>query len=144
MGLAPCRPLRLGEVCSAFDAASLAEARPRLATFVMSGEPLRDIWGRLFEGSDRLAKTIDPLVEPHRANCEFNYVERFATRPALARLLDGADGDLARDDAVYEAFCRHAYTLKEIGDVLRCHPSTIWRWVRRAGSQAWFEVTALR
>jgi REP element-mobilizing transposase RayT len=133
MGLAPVPSfLHLGEVCAAFDAPSLAVARPRLSTFVMSGEPLRDLWARLFEGSSTLAKTLDPLLEPHRANCEFNYVERFATRPPLARLLEGVDGDLAREDAVYEAFCRHAYTLKEIGDLLRCHPSTIWRWVRRA------------
>ena len=74
-------------------------------------------------GSDALAKTIDPLLEPHRTNCEFSYLERFATRPPLARMLDCADGDLAKDDAVHEAFCRHAYTLKEIGAVLRCHPS---------------------
>jgi len=133
MGLTPVPAfLHLEKVCAAFDAPSLAAARPRLSTFVMSGAPLHEVWGRLFEGSDILARTIDPLLEPHRTNREMTYVERFATRPPLTQLLDGADGDLARDDAVYQAFCRHAYTLKEIGDALRCHPSTIWRWVRRA------------
>ena len=86
--------LHLEKICAAFDAPSLAATRPRLATFVMSGEPLRDIWGRLFDGSDTVAKIMNPLLEPHRANCEFKHVERFATRPPLSACSTASTGTL--------------------------------------------------
>jgi IS30 family transposase len=35
---------------------------------------------------------------------------------------------------VAEAFLRYGYTLREIGTVLGCHPSTVWKQIRRAHS----------
>jgi len=133
MGLAPLPSfLDLRDVCAAMDATDLAEARDRLDMFVMSGDPVGEFWGRLYVGSEGLQRRVGSLLEPHRANPEFAYADRFATRPALATLLEDATPGPTRDRAVHEAFLQHAYTLNEIGKAVGKHPTTVWRWVQRA------------
>lgn len=132
-GLAPAPPwLYLPDVWNALDATCAAEAHERFAGFVSAGDGGEDLWGPLIMGSPAFARRIDPLLDPHRGNHELTYAERFATRPSLPALLVGRQCGPDLDNAVCDAFCRHAYTLRELGAALNVHPGTVWAWVRRA------------
>jgi putative transposase len=128
--------LDLDGSASAFDATSWREAQERYVTFVTAPDAMETIWGPLFAGSRAAGDRIDALLTPHRTNQEFVYAERFATRPSLASLLVGAAVGAELDAAVRRAFCRHAYTLRTIATALGVHPSTIWKWTKRAERMA--------
>ncbi len=114
----------------ALDADTENEMRERLRVFVEAGD-VSDGWRSLIEGTTRFMRAMDPMLEPHRGNPEFTYGDRYATRPSLSELLHDRAG-LALDMAVAEAFLKHAYTLREIGEALGGrHASTIWRWIQR-------------
>jgi REP-associated tyrosine transposase len=132
-GLAPVPPwLYLPDVWHALDATCASEAHERFTAFVSAGDGSEDLWGPLIMGSPAFARKVDRLLEPHRANHEFTYAQRFATRPSLSVLLVGRLCGPDLDSAVRDAFCRHAYTLREIGAALNLHPATVWTWVQRA------------
>jgi len=66
-----------------------------------------------------------------RDNVDFVHKERYATRPPLADILNGASDRPTRDRAVRRAFHEYAYTLREIGELVGRPPGTIWNWVQR-------------
>jgi len=118
------------DICRSLDAENEAEMRIRLKTFVDAGDPA-DAWRSLVQGSEAFVKRIDDLIKPHRPESDYAYADRYATRPALATLLNGREGP-ALDVAIAEAFLKHGYTLRDIGDTLGGkHPSTIWRRIQR-------------
>lgn len=126
--------LQLGHVWAAFGTSDAAVGRARFLTFVRGG--LQEMFLHpLLHGSDALAQEVSPLLGPLQAVREFSYSERFATRPSIGVLLEGRHDRIDLEDAAYSAFCRHAYTLAEIGLAVRRSPSTIWRWVQRAGAR---------
>jgi len=133
IGLEPApRHLHLERVWKDLDAENEREGRERLRLFVESGGHPDELWGPLIRGSQGFLRTLDPLLERHRGTCDFTYADRFATRPPLASLISGNDGREAKEDRVRIAFLQHAYTLREIGETLQQHPSTVWRWVERS------------
>jgi len=58
--------------------------------------------------------------------------EYFLERPSLDRLFAGLRDVDAIDSAISDAFERHGYTLREIGEFLGRPPATVWRRVRRS------------
>ena len=69
---------------------------------------------------------VGVTLEPHRGDREIVYAERFAVRPGLDDLFGNAGDARPRDASMREAFVRHGYTLREIGDFLGLHSSTVW------------------
>ena len=134
-GLEPCPSfLSLDRVWRAFDAKDEAVGRERFLAVMEaehSSEMRKQLESALFLGGGRLARRLDPLLEPHRKNPDFTYLQRFATRPPLDEILHVPDTRAARDEAAYVAFCVHAYALREIGEVVGRPPGTIWSWVQR-------------
>ena len=122
------------ELSRVLDADSTLDRRERLVTFVTAGASAGDGWRDLIAGSAQLKHRIDPLLMAHKQECDFSYAHRYATRPPLPTLFAGRDGEEALHEAAYEAFCRHAYTLREIADLVDRHPGTIWIWVRRVAA----------
>jgi putative transposase len=117
-------------LCRSLDAENEAEMRVRLKTFVEAGDPA-DAWRALINGSEAFVKRMDDVIKPVRRESDYSYADRYATRPELTTLLNGLEG-AALDVAVAEAFLKHGYTLRDIGDALgEKHPSTIWRWIQR-------------
>ena len=136
VGLEPATvPLSLRRIWKDLDAKNESEGRERLKLFVESGGHPDELWGPLIRGSQGFMRTLDPLLERHRGKCDFTYADRFATRPPLASLISGDGGREAKEDRVRIAFLQHAYTLREIGENLQLHPSTVWRWVERSHSR---------
>ena len=94
----------------------------------------------LLVGSAQFAQRLDPHFEPHLADENFIYAERFASRPPLATLIPPHLGGPALHAAVRTAYLRYAYTLREIGELLDHPTSTIWSWVQRAHAEAGWDL----
>jgi hypothetical protein len=124
------------KVWRAVNAPDETTGRQRLVDFVSAGDPGRDVLTALLYGGEKLVRTIDPMLVPHRQTVDFVHAERFATRPSLERIFDGAVTPEQRQDAARLAFSQHAYTLREIGRVVHRSPSAVWRWVRRSQARA--------
>jgi REP-associated tyrosine transposase len=124
--------LVLDRVWAGFDT-DHTKARERYAEFVTAecSETEDQPTGPVVSGSDEFRARVAPALEPHRDERELVYAERFACRPSLDRLFaDLWDVD-AIDSAISDAFERHGYTLREIGEFLGRPPATVWRRVRR-------------
>ena len=135
-GLEPCPSfLSIDPIWRALDAPDAASGQTRLQQFLArenAGEGFAELENSLLYGGESLARRVDPLLPAARKNREFRYEERYATRPRLEDLFDGATTQREIDAASLEAFCHHAYTLSAIGELLH-HPSgTIWAWIQRA------------
>jgi REP element-mobilizing transposase RayT len=122
------------ELARALDAIDDAERHARLKTFVEAGQTAEDGWRELMSGSDDLGRRVEPLIADSRADIDFSYAHRYATRPALESLLKGQEGEALRS-AVHDAFVVHAYTLREIAAQVDKHPGTVWTWVQSVARQ---------
>lgn len=123
--------LAVDQVWLAFGTRDPAVGRARFAEFVGGGA--QEVLGDpLFHGSERLAGRLEPLLRPHEPTRDFVYAQRFATRPSLGPLFTGALKPRELENAARAAFHHHAYTLADIGHVVGRHPTTVWRWIRRA------------
>jgi putative transposase len=132
-GLAP-RPgfLCVERVWAAFDTTSAALGRHRFVLFTAAATPdaeARD--SRLVVGGEAFASRITPLLEPHRETRDFPYAHRFATRPPLTTIFEGRHAAKELREASYDAFGRHAYTLREIGGIVNRAPATVWSWIKK-------------
>jgi putative transposase len=127
--------LALDRVWAAFDTTDPAVGRHRFVVFVAAATGALEVLqpgASLLFGSDAFARRITPLLEPHRDTRDFLYRERFATRPSLEEIFDGRSTRKAQQDAAYDAFGQHAYTLREIGALVGRAPATVWTWIKSA------------
>ena len=123
---------------AAFGTTDAALARARFAEFVGAG--LEEVFiNPLLHGSNRLAETLAPELEPNKPTRDYVYAHRWAARPSLGTLLDGCAGR-ALEKAVHAAFNHHAYTLAEIAGALGCDPSTVCRHIQRTANRQAAEV----
>jgi REP element-mobilizing transposase RayT len=127
--------LRVEELWQMFDADCGPPASEQVR--LLTASPLDDLapLTGLLVGSAQFAQRLDPQFEPHIAEENFIYAERFATRPRLATLLPSHLAGAALHAAVRVAYLRYAYTLREIGQLVGHPTSTIWSWVQRAQAQ---------
>jgi hypothetical protein len=128
--------LAADSVWRAVNASDETLGRQRLAEFVSAADPGRDVLTALLYGGEKLVRVVDPMLGPFRLTDDFVYAERFATRPSLAQIFGGVVTPEQRQDAAHRAFSQYAYTLREIGTVVRRSPGTVWLWVRRSESRA--------
>lgn len=130
-GLEPPPPfLDLGRVWHAFDCTDAAEGRARYIAHVAGGAAAEELQRALFFGGELLARQVHRLLEPHKADGELTYADRFATRAALDAVFANAASTEDVRTAAHDAFHRHAYTLREIGEFVGRTPSTISKWIR--------------
>jgi DNA-directed RNA polymerase specialized sigma24 family protein len=102
--------------------------------FVAGGPPGRTdrLPGTMAAGREPFLSHLGKVLEAHRDEAEVTYVQRFACRPSLDRIFECADNAAALDRSMREAFQRHGYTLREIGDFVRRPANTVARRIRRA------------
>ena len=124
--------MALDRVWDAFDTGG-PRARELYVAFVTAG-PLESFdrpLGPVACGSEPFLARVGAALEPDRDARDVIYAERFACRPSLDRLLaDAADAD-ALDAGMRDAFERHGYTLREIGDFVSRPSATVWRRIHR-------------
>jgi len=117
-------------------------AQRRYRQFVVEGvgqsSPWEQLQGQVLLGSTGFVERLTPLLKDKRRHREIPRKQRLAHRPPLTRLIDAsALKDRARRDAaICVVHLEHGYSLKEIGDALGLHYSTISKIVSRKSEQA--------
>jgi putative transposase len=140
---APPPFLALDFVWDAFDR-DRAIAEQVFASYVIGSGPegTEPPSGSMVFGSEEFQARVGNALEARRADREFSYAQRFACRPPLEQLFAGASESVGLDLAMREAFERHGYTLREIGDCVGRPSGTVWRRIRRAAG--WPDVSDCR
>ncbi len=92
------------------------------------GEKLmEEIKGGIFLGSKAFVEKLGPRLEERVSEKEFPKVQRLAARPALGQVFQGGNkGEISeRDRLIYKAVHDYGYTLREVGEFLGLHYSTV-------------------
>ena len=96
--------------------------------FVHQGKEV-DVWEELqagmFLGTDAFMKQLKPLLAEKPVDPEIRRGERFAARPSLEDLFSGISDEATRNERIHQAVRVYHYTLREVGDSLGLHFSTI-------------------
>jgi REP element-mobilizing transposase RayT len=129
--------LSLDPVWRAFDD-DAAVAQRRFAAFVDGGPPgeFDRLGGTVTNGSGPFASQLSDILARHRDAHEVTYADRFACRPSLHQIFERHHDPAALDQGMGDAFQRHGYTLRDIGDFVGRPPKTVWRRIRRAAARA--------
>jgi hypothetical protein len=136
VGVSAGPPLQgLEEVWKLLDAEP-NRARQLFAEFVAAGAHHPEPRGPVVFGSPALTAEVSVALEAHRGVYDISRTERFAVRPSLEQLSSKNPDDRFCDALMFEAFRRHGYTLRAIGDFVGYHPSTVWRRIRRFESNS--------
>ena len=85
-------------------------------------------------GSTVSTAQVGVALTPYKEIRDISRGERFAGRPGLHELFTASREGSTRDAVMREAFERYGYTLREIGEVVGLHPSTVWRRIRKRQS----------
>lgn len=110
------------------------EAIEQYKEFVSVGinqsSPLKNVKGQLLLGSEAFYTNMSHLLTEKEDIKEIPRAQRYATRPSLAQLLKKFK-EKEKDQGVYDAHVLYGYKLKEIGDYLKVHYSTVSRIIKR-------------
>jgi len=115
------------------------EAQARYRAFVEAGRgarsPLVGLRGGIALGGEALLAAIELAVVGKKMVTEHPRMQRHLTRPPLEEIFPGGArrDKAARNAAMREAFVEHGYTLKEIGDHIGLHYSTVCRIIKEQG-----------
>jgi len=88
-------------------------------------EVWRELRGGWILGSQAFAEDLQPLIAQKPLDPEYRRRERLANRPTLAQLFVGVQDKAGREARIHEAVRVHRYTLREVGEFLGLHPSTV-------------------
>lgn len=109
------------------------EASRRYREFVREGlkeeSPLKEVKGQLFLGEDSFIERFQQLMKDKEALKEIPRLQRYVARPLLEEILKKRK---LEDVSIYRAHVKYGYTLKEIGEYLGVHYTTVSRATRRA------------
>ncbi len=107
--------------------------------FVMEGvgkeSPWETLRGQIFLGADEFINRLRGLLGEREGEKEVPRVQRYVGRPLLRELFRGKKREerTIEDRAIYDAYVRYGYTMKEIGDHLGFHYATVSRAIKRVG-----------
>jgi REP element-mobilizing transposase RayT len=109
------------------------EAQKRYRMFVEEGiQQEASLWdhlqGQIFLGTERFVEGLQKQLQPAQTNKEVPKSQRYAGRPSLKKLFQEGE---SRDQAIYQAFQGFGYRLKEIGDYLNLHYTTISKIIKK-------------
>ena len=120
------------------------ESQKAYRDFVAEGKGVR-LWENLesglFLGSEGFAERLRPHLEERLADKEIPKSQRLAVRPSLKEPFSKAGKDKkARNALIYQAVNDYGYTLKEVGEFLGLHHSTVSKAFRKAREIAKFKT----
>ena len=111
------------------------EAREHYKEFVMAGikeeTPWRNLKGGIILGKEIFVEKIKGLLATKKEIREIPRIERFATRPKLTEIFRKIQDKDERHKNIHIAHIKYGYTLKEIGDYLGIHYSTVSKSLKR-------------
>ena len=102
--------------------------------FVLSGiktdSPLKLLNGQLFLGQENFIDKIKHLLRGKEKLKEITREQRYVARPPLNEILLHQDKKL-KNQAIYQAYLKYGYTLKEIAEYIGVHYTTVSRVIKR-------------
>ena len=84
----------------------------------------------MFLGQDNFIDKIKDLMRGKEKLKEITREKRYVTRPPLNEILPQEDKKL-KNQAIYKAYLKYGYTLKEIAEYIDVHYSTVSRVIKR-------------
>ena len=123
--------LSLDWIWAAVNCEDGVSGRRRYIAHIAGDDSADYVQHALFFGGERLARQLAPRLVPYRPVIAYSYAERYAVRPSVGDVFSNADSRGSVKRAVVEAFEVHAYTLREIGEVVGRDPSTISKWIKQ-------------
>jgi putative transposase len=125
----PC--LSASWILSQFGA-DTKSARISYQDFVLSGidkeSPLKQVKGQIFLGSDYFLAKMEQFIEQKEQLIEIPKKQLYALRPSLDKIFQTKD---KREIKIYQASQKYGYTLKEIGQYLGLHYTTVSKIIKR-------------
>ncbi len=120
------------------------DAQKAYEHFVAEGKGVK-VWEQLesgvFLGSEGFVEDLKPYLEEKMDEREIPKIQRLATRPTLEQLFSiGGKEKKARNALIYKAVNDYGYTLKEVGEFLGLHYSTVSKAFRKAKEFAKFKT----
>jgi len=113
----------------------IEKARERYINFVLDGvveeSPWKDLKGRIFLGSKNFVNKQKQRFNSKEITKEISKAERFAGRPELSVIFDKIKTKTFRNERILQAYNIHGYSLKEIGDHLDIHYSTVSKVIKK-------------
>jgi REP element-mobilizing transposase RayT len=119
--------LSLDSVWKTFDSGCDVRAQEQFVRFVTAAQEIIEPEDSLIFGSATFAQRIGAAIEHHKEDQDLLYAERYVARPTLQEILVQSSTSPGVDESICQAFFRHAYTLREIGDFVGLHPGTVWK-----------------
>ena len=134
LGLAkPPKYLNTSWILKNFDE-DIEKSKKKYEKFVFEGigkeSPWRELRGRIFLGSKKFMEEYEGKLSEKENETEITRIERFANRPSLEEIFRNAKTKERRNKGIYKAYKKHRYRLKEIGDFLALHYSTVSKIVK--------------
>ena len=115
--------------------ADRVQARKEYRLFVKAGldseSPWNDLKGQCLLGDDPFLEKLFPLLKDKSAFKEIPRVQRFADRPALEDILQGAEDRAQRDAAILKACHEYGYTQAQVAAATGLHYSTVSKIIQR-------------
>ena len=84
----------------------------------------------MFLGQDNFIDKIKDLMRGKEKLKEITREKRYVNRPPLNEILPQEDKKL-KNQAIYKAYLKYGYTLKEIAEYIDVHYSTVSRVIKR-------------
>lgn len=117
---------------------SRKDARTLYREFVAEGltdkatKPWERVVGQLLLGGERFVSEIQELIDEKKDIKEIPKLHRFSGRPALSEIFMVREfqNKSERNRRILQAYLQKGYTLKEIGDFLGIHYSTVSRIIK--------------
>ena len=107
--------------------------------FVLSSigrdSPWEEVKGRIILGKDDFIADMKKLFQKRDISAEISHQERFAGRPKLSELCGKITEKSLRDEKIYIAHVQFGYRLKEIGNFLGIHYSTVSKIIKRVKAE---------
>jgi REP element-mobilizing transposase RayT len=114
------------------------QAQEHYRRFVAEGGG-RTVWenlhGGVILGDEAFVESVKPRLTKSEQAKEIPVRERLASRPSLQDLFKGTKSKKERGEKACAAYAVHRYTLREIGEHLGLHYSTVSKMVRREGER---------
>lgn len=114
----------------------IKSARISYQEFVLLGinkeSPLKQVKGQIFLGSDYFLAKMEQFMEQKGQLTEIPRKQLYATRPSLEEIFQK---DNTNDMKIYQANQKYGYTLKEIGQYLGLHYTTISKIIKKVENE---------
>lgn len=129
--------LNVSWILSNFDE-DTKRSKKKYEKFVLEGigkeSPWRELRGRIFLGSKKFMEKHEEKISIKENEDEIPKEERFALRPDLSEIFKSVKTKEKRNKKIYKAYKKYRYELKEIGDFLKLHYSTVSKIVKNMGN----------